>query len=78
MLKCVPDFRSAPKGYGEIKKQKQFMLTPTASDYLDEIAKMLEATRSDALEQIIRFVHADRSSLIEQVARFGAAEEVDG
>lgn len=66
--------RSPPYTYGEIKKQKQFMLTPTASDYLDEIAKELEATRSDALEQIIRFVYAERSDLVEQVVEFGATE----
>ena len=77
MLRCMPDFRSTPKGYGETKKQKQFLLTPTASDYLDAIAKELKATRSDALEQVIRFVHSERASLAARIAEFGASPGED-
>jgi Ribbon-helix-helix protein, copG family len=48
------DKRARPEKYGETKKQKQFMLTETASDLLDKIAASRQITRSEAIEQLIR------------------------
>ncbi len=48
------DIRSKPGAYGEIKKQKCFMLTDFASDEIDKIAKEYQMTRSDLLERAIR------------------------
>jgi hypothetical protein len=48
------DKRARPEKYGETKKQKQFMLTETASALLDNIAASRQITRSEAIEQLIR------------------------
>lgn len=55
MVKVVSkDVRVSPEKYGETKKQKQFMLTETASELLDSIARLRNITRSEAIEQLIR------------------------
>jgi len=47
--------RKTPSGaYGEVKKQSQFMLTPTASEQLDAIAEAAGITRSECIERLIR------------------------
>jgi hypothetical protein len=48
------DVRSKPGAYGEVKKQKCFMLTDFASDEIDRIAQEYQMTRSDLLERAIR------------------------
>ncbi|MGK7935018.1 MAG: hypothetical protein AB4206_04345 [Xenococcaceae cyanobacterium] len=48
--------RTGQKEYGEAKKKYQFMLTPTASQKLDDIADELNISRSEVFEQIIRGV----------------------
>ena len=48
------DVRSKPGAYGEVKKQKCFMITDFASDEIDRIAQEFEMTRSDLLERAIR------------------------
>ena len=55
MVVSVPkDYRSKPGEYGETKKQKQFLLTPTASDILDSLASEYKTTRSDLIEKLVR------------------------
>lgn len=49
------DNRADDLKWGEIKTSKTFLLTPTASDILDDAAEKLGTTRSEALEQLIRF-----------------------
>ncbi len=70
------DYRSKPGEYGETKKQKQFLLTPTASEMLDNLAESYGATRSDFLERIIRGLHnwneEERDQLLLEI---GAIEE---
>ena len=46
--------RAGQKEYGEVKKKYQFMLTPTASQKLDEVADELNISRSEVFEQILR------------------------
>ena len=48
------DLRADKEKYGEVKKQKQFMLTESASAALDKIAKKRKTTRSETIEQLIR------------------------
>ncbi|MGK7872372.1 MAG: hypothetical protein AB4426_03370 [Xenococcaceae cyanobacterium] len=48
------DRRVEREKYGETKKQKQFMLTDSASFFLDKIAEKRCVTRSEAVEQLIR------------------------
>jgi hypothetical protein len=62
-LLATRDKRVEPEKYGETKKQKQFLLTQTASDLLDQIADIRAITRSEAIEQLIR-EEAARGSLI--------------
>lgn len=50
----VIDRRTEREKYGETKKQKQFMLTESASHLLDKIAFERSVTRSEAIEQLIR------------------------
>ena len=50
----IADVRAETGKYGEIKKQKQFMITDSASSWLDDIAEARKTTRSEAIEQIIR------------------------
>ncbi|MBD2153150.1 hypothetical protein [Leptolyngbya sp. FACHB-16] len=55
MVVAVPkDYRSKPGEYGETKKQKQFLMTPTASDLLDSMVAEYSTTRSDLLERVVR------------------------
>jgi hypothetical protein len=77
MVVAVPkDYRSKPGEYGETKKQKQFLMTPTASDMLDSLVAEYSTTRSDFLERVIRGLTAwdkeDRDRLMLQV---GVIEE---
>lgn len=53
-ISVAQDYRSKPGEYGETKKQKQFLLTPSASDMLDVFVNEYSTTRSDLLEKIIR------------------------
>ena len=46
--------RAEQKEYGETKKKYQFMLTPTTSKKLDEMADKLKISRSEVFEQIMR------------------------
>ncbi len=46
--------RAERNEYGETKKPYQFLLTPTASALLDEVADEMGVTRSEALEMAIR------------------------
>lgn len=48
------DVRSKPGAYGEVKRQKCFMITDSASNEIDRIAQEFEMTRSDLLERAIR------------------------
>lgn len=55
MVVAVPrDYRSKPGEYGETKKQKQFLMTPSASEMLDELVSEYSTTRSDLLERVVR------------------------
>lgn len=55
MVIAVPkDYRSKPGEYGETKKQKQFLMTPSASEMLDSLVAEYSTTRSDLLERIVR------------------------
>ena len=54
VLTVPKDYRSKPGEYGETKKQKQFLMTPTASNMLDDLTREYETTRSDLLERVIR------------------------
>lgn len=56
MVVAVPprDYRSKPGEYGETKKQKQFLMTPVASEMLDLLADEYSTTRSDFLERVVR------------------------
>ena len=72
MVAVVPkDYRSKPGEYGETKKQKQFLLTPTASEMLDSLVAEYNTTRSDLLEKVIRGVNSwnkeDRDLLMVQL-----------
>lgn len=49
------DNRADDLKWGEVKVTKTFMMTPTASELLDDAAEKLGATRSEAIEQLIRF-----------------------
>ncbi|GCL52416.1 hypothetical protein NIES3804_40060 [Microcystis aeruginosa NIES-3804] len=51
---AVIDKRAEREKYGETKKQKQFMLTESASHILDRLAFDRRVTRSEAIEQLIR------------------------
>lgn len=46
--------RTEKREYGEAKKKYQFMLTPTASEKLDQLADRLEISRSEVFERMIR------------------------
>lgn len=48
------DLRPKPGLYGEVKKQKCFMLTDWASEEIDRAAAEFQMTRSDLLERAIR------------------------
>ena len=48
------DLRSKPGAYGEVKKQKCFMITDWASEEMDRLAAEYKMTRSDLLERAIR------------------------
>ncbi|HEY9766959.1 MAG TPA: hypothetical protein V6C71_00445 [Coleofasciculaceae cyanobacterium] len=48
------DVRSKPGAYGEVKKQKCFMITDFASEEIDKKAQEYRMTRSDLLERAIR------------------------
>lgn len=54
LLIMSDDLRSKPGIYGEVKKQKCFMITDFASDEIDRIAKKFKMSRSDLLERSIR------------------------
>lgn len=54
LLIMSEDVRSKPGIYGEVKKQKCFMLTDFASEEIDRVAKEFKMTRSDLLERAIR------------------------
>ena len=54
LLVMSEDVRSKPGIYGEVKKQKCFMLTDFASEEIDRLAKEYKMTRSDLLERAIR------------------------
>lgn len=62
-LLAIRDKRVEPEKYGETKKQKQFLLTQTASDLLNQIADIRGITRSEAIEQLIR-EEASRKSFV--------------
>jgi len=40
--------------YGEAKKQKQFLITDTASRLIDEAAESLNISRSELIERVAR------------------------
>lgn len=61
---AVIDKRAEREKYGETKKQKQFMLTESASHILDRLAFDRRVTRSEAIEQLIR-EEAERRELSE-------------
>lgn len=46
--------RCDPGTYGETKKARQFLITPTSSKKLDEVAEELGITRSEVVEKMIR------------------------
>jgi|GEM_PF-4090583 len=50
----VKDNRSEPMKYGEAKRKKTILLTPTASEALEQLAEKTKLTQSDFLEQVIR------------------------
>ncbi len=54
LLIMSEDVRSKPGIYGEVKKQKCFMITDFASEEIDKLAKEYKMTRSDLLERSIR------------------------
>ena len=54
LLLMSDDVRSKPGIYGEVKKQKCFMITDFASDEIDRVAKEYKMSRSDLLERSIR------------------------
>lgn len=54
LLLMSDDVRSKPGIYGEVKKQKCFMITDFASDEIDRLAKEYRMSRSDLLERSIR------------------------
>ncbi len=54
LLVMSEDVRSKPGIYGEVKKQKCFLLTDFASNEIDRLAKDFKMTRSDLLERAIR------------------------
>ncbi len=54
LLVMSEDVRSKPGIYGEVKKQKCFLLTDFASNEIDRLAKDYKMTRSDLLERAIR------------------------
>ena len=54
LLIMSEDVRSKPGIYGEVKKQKCFMLTDFVSEEIDRLAKEYKMTRSDLLERAIR------------------------
>ena len=60
MVQIVPrPIKSDPGIYGELKKQKQFMITETASDLLDAISDQTRLTRSEIIERLIRLADVD-------------------
>lgn len=60
MVQIVPRPKKADPGvYGELKKQKQFMITETASDLLDAISDQTRLTRSEIIERLIRLADVD-------------------
>ncbi len=59
----IEDRRVKPEKYGEKKKQKQFMMTDTASRMLNQIARERGITRSEAIEQLVREEIARREKL---------------
>ena len=54
LLIMSEDVRSKPGIYGEVKKQKCFMITDFASEEIDRLAKEYKMSRSDLLERSIR------------------------
>ncbi len=55
MLIGMPKQKKAyAKVHGQKKEAKQFMLTPEASDLLDQKAELLGTTRSELIERVIR------------------------
>lgn len=48
------DPRSKPGIYGEVKKQKCFMITDWASEEIDKVAAEFGMTRSDLIERTVR------------------------
>ncbi len=54
LLIMSEDVRSKPGIYGEVKKQKCFMITDFASEEMDRLAKEYKMSRSDLLERAIR------------------------
>ncbi len=54
VFSSIEDRRVKPEKYGEKKKQKQFMMTETASLMLNQIALARNITRSEAIEQLVR------------------------
>ncbi len=56
---AVPkDYRSKPGEYGETKKQKQLLMTPTASEMLNALVAEYNTTRSDFVERVVRGLNA--------------------
>jgi hypothetical protein len=55
MVLSVPRPKKAPaESYGEKKKNHSFMLTPTASEGVEELADACRLTRSELIERVIR------------------------
>lgn len=46
--------KAVPSAHGEKKTQYQFMLTPSASEMLDQLAEAAGITRSECMERLIR------------------------
>ena len=48
------DSRAEAGKWGETKKRIQIMLTPTATDMVDQMAQSIGITRSEVIERLIR------------------------
>ncbi|HEY9735656.1 MAG TPA: hypothetical protein V6D06_05210 [Trichocoleus sp.] len=73
-LSMAQDNRIQPGTYGESKQQKQFLITPTASEKLDAVAGRARITRSEAVERLIRWAdNTDHDWVLKEV--FGVEAE---
>jgi hypothetical protein len=73
-----PRLNHPPRLHGEVKKPKQFLLTPSASEDLDRLAENLKVSRSEYIERVVRgLAVCDEESLSAVYRYLGMGEDGD-